>query len=232
MKKLTLLLILILSVMTVGIFGSCASSTHINDKSSSVSLSSQGPAHFALTVKPAENGTVSIGGNRTHAPFGATIDIYVTPDAGYEVVWVKINHGNRAEDKLAYFNGDIHSGVIRNLRVEYNMDIEAFFAPIGSIEEITHSYVGQPVSTSVQTHFKITEVACVSGSVSFEVDDPSKIVDGMIEAGTKVKVVIPQGYTANEIIVRETEDYGLIEVDSEGCFIMPSCNVAIMATFI
>ena len=227
MKKFGLILILILSVMVFGTTGACVSNTHVNDASSSITLSSQGATDFTLTVKPSQNGTVTIKDNITHAIFGSKIDILVNPADNYEVVWVKINHGNRAEDKIVYFSEDIHSGVISDIRVEYNMEIEAYFAPVGSIQKVSHSYVGQPVSSSVQNAFNVISVACVNGSVSASAYEN-------ITVGDRVKVTATpnSGYSLVEIIVRDTEDYNIIEVDADGYFTMPACNVAIMASFI
>ena len=228
MKKISLLLILIISTACVSLFGACSTTNHISDSSKSITLSSVGATDFTLTAKPTQHGTVAFGGGKTHAVFGSAIDIYVSPDDGYEVVWVKVNNGNRAEDHLVYFSGDLQNGVIRNLRVEYNIVVDVLFAPIGSVEKISHSYVGAPVdSTSIQTHFNIVSVACVNGSVSVEQYEN-------IEKGTKVKVtaLADEGYSLNEIVVRDTEDYKIIEVDADGCFIMPDCDVAIMASFI
>lgn len=226
MKKFSLLiLIMILSLTTV--FG-CSTSVHISDSSSSITSSSAGETDFSLTIKPTEHGTVAIGEDKTRAKFGESIDIYVAADSGYELVWIKINNGNRAEDKIVYFSHDIHEGVIRNLRVEYNMDIEALFVEEGSIEKYSHSYVGKPTnSISVQTHFNIVSVGCVNGSVSVDTYEN-------IEQGTRVKVTATpnSGYRLNQIVVRDTSDYKLIEVDEQGYFTMPKSNVAIMASFV
>ena len=228
MKRVGLIFILIILTLSAVVFGGCSSSTHISASPKSYTVPSVGKTDFTLTVKPTQNGTVNIGEDKTHAIFGEYIDIYIHADAGYEVAWVKINHGNRAEDKIAYFSQGIHEGVIRNLRVEYHMDIEALFVPEGSLEKVSHSYVGQPVkSTSVQTHFNIESVSCVNGSVTVAQTEN-------VREGEKVQVIATPdaGYRLNEILVKYSDGYELIAVDSDGCFVMPKGNVSIMASFV
>lgn len=224
MKKIFFLFLMIL---VLAFPFACSTSTHVDD-SSSFSSSNGQAVFFSLSVKDTANGRVEIAGGVTQARLGEKISLNVIPNENYEVVWVKINKGNHAEDKIVYSQEDINSGVIADLIVEYDMVIDACFALPSQITTSTPTYIGQPeTSVSIRTNFNVTKVTCVNGQISADVVE--NIASGQT---VTITATANSGYKVGQILVRKASTYELVSLGEGNTFTMPEDDVAIMATFI
>ncbi len=221
-KSIFLFLMIIAMVFSVA----CSTGTPVG-YSLSIPSSSGGQVFFSLSAKEVANGKVEIDGNKQQARLGEKITLNVTPNEGYEVVWVKINDGNRAEGKLIYTAEDINSGKIENITVEYDMVIDAYFALPSEIVTTTPTYEGAP-SNSLPAHkaYKIVRVTSLHGEIKTATAE-----DGTV---TVSKNFIENGYKLDKIFVRNASTYEIIKISTEESFQfqMPESDVAIIAVFI
>ncbi len=225
MKKILFLFILII-VMAFPF--ACSTKTHVDDSSFSSSSSSGGQEYYTLTVNGSPNGRVEIEGGKTQARLGEKVTLNIIPDNNCQIVWIKINNGNNAEDQIVYLQDDVNDGRIEDLLVEHNMVIDAYFANSADIVTIIPSYEGAPTSSSATQTFKVLFITSV-GAQNFSVSKSSDISEGEI---ITVTATAQEGYQLSEIIVRKSSTYEIVGLQDDNSFIMPKDNVAVMANFV